>query len=161
MFCEDEKYVEEQAVSPVIAVILMVAITVILATTIGAFVLGFSGDTYSPPRSTLTVELNPSSEKINLTHDGGDGINLVQTRIVITEGGDTDIITSSSNVDFTVGNKAIIDVDDNTVDWGGDGNTEVVDYDSEIGGLSTGDRVNIKLIDTQTNTVFFNSQKTV
>lgn len=43
---------DEEAVSPVIGVILMVAITVILAAVIGAFVLGFGDSTSSAPTAS-------------------------------------------------------------------------------------------------------------
>ena len=46
---------DERAVSPVIGVILMVAITVILAAVIAAFVLDL-GQTSSPPSAAVTVD---------------------------------------------------------------------------------------------------------
>ena len=66
--------------SPVIGVILMVAITVILAAVIGTFVLGLGdqlGDT--APQATFTIDSN-GTDTINLTKTGGqslDADNLV------------------------------------------------------------------------------------
>jgi flagellin-like protein len=70
---------DDDAVSPVIGVILMVAITVILAAVIGTFVLGlgdqvqetapnaqFSWDDYS--------DTGPTAAQITVTHDGGSSI---------------------------------------------------------------------------------------
>ncbi|MFC7136645.1 type IV pilin [Halobaculum litoreum] len=48
-----ELFTEERAVSPVIGVILMVAITVILAAVVGSFVFGIGGRS-SRPRRTRT-----------------------------------------------------------------------------------------------------------
>jgi flagellin-like protein len=75
---------DDDAVSPVIGVILMVAITVILAAVIGTFVLGlgdqvsdsapqasfsFETTTYDPPSGGSTTYT-----AVEITHDGGDAI---------------------------------------------------------------------------------------
>ena len=66
---------DDDAVSPVIGVILMVAITVILAAVIGTFVLGL-GDQVSDsaPQATLNFEFQNGSA-VTITHDGGDAID--------------------------------------------------------------------------------------
>ena len=63
-----------RGVSPVIGVILMVAITVILAAVIGSFVLGIGGDIEQAPQASLT--LNDSNNGI--VHQGGDTINQTE-----------------------------------------------------------------------------------
>jgi flagellin-like protein len=61
-------------VSPVIGVILMVAITVILAAVIGTFVLGLGDQvSESAPQAQFTFDYNGSTG-LNVTHDGGDAI---------------------------------------------------------------------------------------
>ncbi|WP_248515941.1 type IV pilin [Salinarchaeum laminariae] len=57
---------DDDAVSPVIGVILMVAITVILAAVIGAFVLGFGGGGPSAPTASWgsTEEVDSSSNLV-------------------------------------------------------------------------------------------------
>ena len=50
-----------RGVSPVIGVILMVAITIILAAVIGAFVLGFGTDTETPPNTAWDSSQDPTS----------------------------------------------------------------------------------------------------
>jgi len=64
-----------RAVSPVIGVILMVAITVILAAVIGGFVLG-RGDQVSnnEPQASFSFEFNSTSGDVNITHTGGENI---------------------------------------------------------------------------------------
>jgi flagellin-like protein len=80
---------DDDAVSPVIGVILMVAITVILAAVIGTFVLGL-GDQVSntSPTASFTFDLedntnydttvantnNEDGDVLTITHDGGDKI---------------------------------------------------------------------------------------
>ncbi|MFZ3168348.1 MAG: type IV pilin N-terminal domain-containing protein [Candidatus Methanoperedens sp.] len=71
----------EEAVSPVIGVILMVAITVILAAVIAAFVFGMA-----PPAKAPSVQLRVTADVSNLTltHNGGDPLILKDERITIT-----------------------------------------------------------------------------
>lgn len=89
---------DDRAVSPVIGVILMVAITVILAAVIGTFVLGLGDQvqttspstTFSADQSTVTYEDDNSNPfdytSLTVTHDGGDGIDT--DNIAVTADGD-------------------------------------------------------------------------
>lgn len=74
----------ERAVSPVIGVILMVAITVILAAVIGTFVLGL-GDKVSESAPQASIEADDAEDSATLT-DGDAANNLVKLR---HGGGDT------------------------------------------------------------------------
>ena len=60
----------EDAVSPVIGVILMVAITVILAAVIAAFVFGMAGNISKTKVVAATVQ-QPDSSNIVVTYQGG------------------------------------------------------------------------------------------
>ncbi len=64
----------EMAVSPVIGVILMVAITVILAAVIAAFVFGIGGQQAAAPTASIVAANNPDTTAIDLKiqHKGGD-----------------------------------------------------------------------------------------
>ncbi|WP_137286802.1 type IV pilin [Halorussus salinisoli] len=77
---------DDGAVSPVIGVILMVAITVILAAVIGTFVLGL-GDRVSQasPNAQFTFEYTQhgSDDAVNISHDGGDGVEAEQLTVTI------------------------------------------------------------------------------
>jgi flagellin-like protein len=71
----------EEAVSPVIGVILMVAITVILAAVIAAFVFGMS----PPPKApTVQLRISATDASIILAHNGGDSLILKDEKITIT-----------------------------------------------------------------------------
>ena len=67
---------EESAVSPVIGVILMVAITVILAAVIGAFVFGMGGNLKKTYNVGVTAS-QTASDKVDITFQGGPDANLV------------------------------------------------------------------------------------
>lgn len=89
---------EDDAVSPVIGVILMVAITVILAAVIASFVLGL-GDTatQTTPQASFSFEYEGGgANDLSVTHDGGDSIEAQELYIR----GDFDS-GSSSNGDWT------------------------------------------------------------
>ncbi|WP_248515942.1 type IV pilin [Salinarchaeum laminariae] len=66
-------FTDDDAVSPVIGVILMVAITVILAAVIGAFVLGFGGSQSSAPSASFDVQ--ETSGNTQFTFDSGNEID--------------------------------------------------------------------------------------
>jgi len=77
-------FTDDDAVSPVIGVILMVAITVILAAVIASFVLGLGQDTgNNSPNASFDVEFNSgeslasvasSAGSIDITHESGDTV---------------------------------------------------------------------------------------
>ncbi|MFB6125740.1 MAG: type IV pilin [Halolamina sp.] len=68
---------DEDAVSPVIGVILMVAITVILAAVIGTFVLGLGNNIQqSSPQATFAINSTQldDGDPFVITHETGDSI---------------------------------------------------------------------------------------
>ena len=69
-------FTDDDAVSPVIGVILMVAITVILAAVIGTFVLGLGDQVQSTaPQASFNFEFSGgANNSLTVTHDGGDSI---------------------------------------------------------------------------------------
>jgi flagellin-like protein len=81
---------DDDAVSPVIGVILMVAITVILAAVIGTFVLGLGGSVQqNAPQASFTFDFKDVSsgnaDTLTVTHDGGDAI--AEARISVSASG--------------------------------------------------------------------------
>ncbi|RDZ63874.1 type IV pilin [Haloferax sp. Atlit-12N] len=67
---------DDSAVSPVIGVILMVAITVILAAVIGTFVLGLGdqvGDT--APQASFSFDYDNAQYDLVVTHESGEAID--------------------------------------------------------------------------------------
>jgi flagellin-like protein len=74
----------EEAVSPVIGVILMVAITVILAAVIAAFVFGMAGNIQKTKVVAATAS-KPSSSVIVVTYNGGqDAASFLFGTVTIT-----------------------------------------------------------------------------
>ena len=97
---------EDRAVSPVIGVILMVAITVILAAVIGTFVLGLGDQvSESAPTAQFTFDFSDDVtvssteyDQIEITHDGGDSIDpadlTVSSTVTIGSGASNSTATS-------------------------------------------------------------------
>jgi flagellin-like protein len=108
---------DDRAVSPVIGVILMVAITVIMATMIGSVFLDYAGQVSDqPPQAAFEYE-RVSADEITVTHVSGERIN--DERIRITVGGDevyddpvSDASTDGWDSGIAVGNTIDIEHDD-------------------------------------------------
>ena len=103
---------DNRAVSPVIGVILMVAITVILAAVIGSFVLGlgnsvqqtapnanfqfgFSDDQAVDPDGTPTSGDEFTADIVDITHTGGESITV--DRLTVRGGSSFDLTDSATN----------------------------------------------------------------
>ena len=66
---------DDRAVSPVIGVILMVAITVILAAVIGTFVLGLGDQVQNTtPRTSFGFDTAEQTTQVTITHESGDTV---------------------------------------------------------------------------------------
>jgi len=116
---------DESGVSPVIGVILMVAVTVIIAAVIGSSALGLSDQVSdSPPQASL------SFEQENMTYVDNDGTNpewVVARTVTITHDGGENI--DADNVEVTVDNEPAADISVETLErdqlnsdgsWGSD-----------------------------------------
>ncbi len=78
----------EEAVSPVIGVILMVAITVILAAVIAAFVFGMGSNIGTTKTVAVTASLNNTQHLIVTVQGGGDVATLKMLNMTINGTGD-------------------------------------------------------------------------
>lgn len=104
---------DEEAVSPVIGVILMVAITVILAAVIAAFVFGMGTPTQAPQASIVITSTSTTTSNITLTHRGGDSIDLFKTKAIIdgvnsSQHNTINLLNGVSTQFFAVGDNLIL-----------------------------------------------------
>jgi flagellin-like protein len=137
----------EDAVSPVIGVILMVAITVILATVIAGFIYGFSADrSNGRPTTAIKIENVPETSGIidlRIMHSGGDRLISRQWKLSIVPAGESPVYKDSST-DFGVGDQIITS---NLTK--GTGNYTVTNssvYSDGISGNLTAGRYDVKII---------------
>lgn len=153
---------DDKAVSPVIGVILMVAITVILAAAIGSSVFSH-GAAQAAPQANLNIKpAGPIDSNglasVNIEHLGGDPISFATTSIKImasVNGGSAEqIYPSNSPVTMNVGDiqKLELKIIDTSKTYpplqklDTDGNTKVK--------LASGDVINLKFIDVKSGQIF-------
>jgi len=129
---------DDRAVSPVIGVILMVAITVILAAVIGTFVLGL-GDQVQSTTPQASFGFDVSGDDLTIAHESGDSIDSSALEIVtsgsfdVASSGETwgTIAANTNNGDdpgtVSAGESILVSDGD---DGGFDGDTVRVVYDS-------------------------------
>jgi flagellin-like protein len=94
---------DDRGVSPVIGVILMVAITVILAAVIGTFVLGL-GDSLGDSQPTAQIDAEFSNGNLTFEHNGGDRIDAGDLTILVDYNNSQAELTGQFSSAFTVGN---------------------------------------------------------
>jgi len=137
-----ELFTDDDAVSPVIGVILMVAITVILAAVIGAFVLDIGNQQQPVPQATYDWSQDETANTVTLEHTGGDGIEASHVKfqdsssnIDKTDGKDwsSDKITAGDSIEFD----ALSDKDSGTISvvWtssSGDSSQVLTEYDYSV-----------------------------
>jgi len=117
---------ESRAVSPVIGVILMVAITVILAAVIGTFVLGLGdqvGDT--APQASFSFDYD-GIDTVTITHESGDAIDFEslsvsetsdETSSTVDNDGDSDgNMDAGDSIEVTFGG-SLVDGDEVRLVW--------------------------------------------
>lgn len=153
---------DEVAVSPVIGVILMVAITVILAAVIAAFVFNMGGNlTEAPPSVNLVAMSNSATigADIVIKHEGGEPLPGSDWKFsVVAEGNTTAYVTTNSDDDFEVGMQLIIDTretTERTADSWGDG----WKYSDPGSGdpLETGKKYSVQIVHIPSNSIVLNS----
>ncbi|MBN2109486.1 MAG: type IV pilin N-terminal domain-containing protein [Methanosarcinaceae archaeon] len=127
---------EEDAVSPVIGVILMVAITVILAAVIAAFVFGMGPPEQAPQASLRASAMTEGTDKyIKLEHQGGDAIVMSDSNTKVVVNGTT--LTSYTLGEYKAGE---------TLYLGSDTLANNTTTPTALS-VSTGDTLNVKIID--------------
>src|SRR6056297_683226 len=96
---------DDDAVSPVIGVILMVAITVILAAVIATFVLGLGEQVSSTaPQASFSTDYDGNHDILTVTHDGGDTIESTEIyfRGQLTKGADASTPGDDTDTNSTI-----------------------------------------------------------
>jgi flagellin-like protein len=143
-------FMNDRAVSPVIGVVLMVAITVILAAAIGSSVFG-QGTAESAPQANLDIKAVNTTAGTNcqgylkFEHLGGDPIYFNSnstTKVVAVLDGVSKELDAGDLETLDVGETVII----NMTAYKADGSLE-----TPFNTLATGKTVNIKIIDVQTS----------
>lgn len=92
-------YIVEDAVSPVIGVLLMLVVTIIIAAIVSGFAGGLAGGAEKIPKATISGEYNQNGY-MSISHTGGDSLPTRNTRVVVrlsNEFGDVDYMSWDVN----------------------------------------------------------------
>ncbi len=101
-----EKFVRDQrGVSPVIGVILMVAITVVMGAVVAGFAYGYLGNTPKAPNLALSVIDDPTDNtSVLVKHNGGESIGANEWKGSVTAGKES---TANFTTQTQLGTRAI------------------------------------------------------
>ncbi|KKH46403.1 type IV pilin [Methanosarcina sp. 1.H.A.2.2] len=130
----------DRAVSPVIGVVLMVAITVILAAAIGSSVFG-QGPAKSAPQANIDIKafnLSGTTGTLKFEHLGGDPINFAlntTTKVLVEIDGTSKEVNASSL---------------NTIEVGAVSTLKIEGPSASSISVTSGVPVKVKVIDVQT-----------
>ncbi|SCL74258.1 hypothetical protein L21_0126 [Methanoculleus chikugoensis] len=72
----------DDAVSPVVGVMLMLVVTIIIAAIVSGFAGGLASGTSKPVQATIKADYSQNNG-MTITHTGGDTINTLQTKIIV------------------------------------------------------------------------------
>lgn len=142
---------EEDAVSPVIGVILMVAITVILAAVIAAFVFGMGPPEQAPQSAIRASAATVGNSTVKLEHQGGDAVIFASatTKVSVSGGNAEGIITitglTTADERFEAGEVLYIYTTATGNPLLANKSTVTSDPNTDIAGQGT--TVNVKIID--------------
>ncbi|WP_302083381.1 type IV pilin N-terminal domain-containing protein [Salinibaculum rarum] len=114
-------FTDDEGVSPVIGVILMVAVTVILAAVIASFVMNMGGSlSESAPQANFDYDYDADSQTLNITHDSGDSFTNENTDSLDVKIGSERFTwangsaSAAAEFDITAGSEITINVDGTT-----------------------------------------------
>ncbi|MFC5972061.1 type IV pilin [Halomarina salina] len=185
---------EDRAVSPVIGVILMVAITVILAAVIASMTLGL-GNSVGSTAPSVQMDANvdagdgvyddddsdgtdDQSATITLEHKGGESLDSDRTEVVVEANGERWVLTGDGSSQLSVGDSSTLMMVSklDTVptpseystelspggSWLGSASASVdanpIDSPSDVPEIASGDTVLIKVIDTGSDQIVYETE---
>lgn len=141
----------DRAVSPVIGVILMVAVTVVLAAAIGTFVLDLGGvAATTPPMASVSVTADPVSDTLTVYHRGGDRLDASRTRVVLRNESADEITIWQPTADraiLAVGGSATVNVSGETIEWNGEGDDDYLAGAGDVDGVAPRTAYTLQLVD--------------
>jgi FlaG/FlaF family flagellin (archaellin) len=85
---------QEEAVSPVVGVMLMLVVTIINASVVSAFAGGLWGNTDKAPGVTIQASIVP--QNITLTHMGGDPFQIKDLKLIVSNDSYSIVFTNTS-----------------------------------------------------------------
>lgn len=144
----------ERAVAPLISVMLMVLLTVVIASVVGTFVMDVSRDGVdSPPRTSISVRTDTGNHTITVQHEGGDPLVDSETTVRVTNessGRTLTFLAGTGDAVFSTSDRFEIHVDIGTGAELVDGPWATRTADGSMT-LATGVAYTVRFIDTETD----------
>lgn len=126
-------FAEDRAVSPVIAVVLMIAVTVILTAIVASFAFSLGGGAEPTPRANLEFDWDDggtdggADDVLVISHVGGDSLDPAQIEVLVNgtvvaagSWGADPIVTGTSYTIDESGTDVVNEGDEVRVVWRGD-----------------------------------------
>jgi FlaG/FlaF family flagellin (archaellin) len=76
------KFIQEDGVSPVIGILLMLVVTIIIAAVVSGFAGGLAGGTDKVPKASISGAYSQSGY-MSMSHNGGDSLATRNTRVTV------------------------------------------------------------------------------
>lgn len=143
--------------SPVLGVLVMVAVTVLFVAVLGTFAFGMSFASITTPQATMSTQLSVPNDQIQITHIGGDPLSADSTRIIVENQSDGERMEFGPNPNagsFEVGQTVAISTTDGAIDgWElGPGNRTFE--------LRQGMTYTIEIVDTSSDSIIYRTSLT-
>lgn len=150
--------VSHHRASPVLGVLVMVAVTVLFVAVLGVFSFGFTLDSFSSPQVSMSTELNVPNDQIRITQIGGDSLSVETTRVVVVNesgGQQLEFHSVDGTEPFRVGESMVIVTTTGSLDgW-------VLEPGSQTFTLQGGTTYTIGIVDTRSDTLLYRTSLTV
>ena len=101
----------EDAVSPVVGVMLMLVVTIIIAALVSAYAGGFASSQAKPPQASFSAEYS-QKDGMTITHAGGDTITISDFQILLTLSKN---LGATSDIHSETVNKTLVSRSDGTM----------------------------------------------
>ena len=137
-----DRFLGEEGVSPVIGEILMVAIVVLMAAVVSAFVFGVVTIPSPTPQASLSVDevvLDNDGVEVVLVHESGDALSAEDTEIIVTSLDDSDESNTTGLSEWGVDDEWVVgERISNTVDLEDDPDEVEIRVVDEVSGGTVG-----------------------
>ena len=110
---------DQRGVSPVIGVILMVAVTVVMGAVVAAYAYGYLGNNTRPPNVVLSVLDDPTDQdSLLIKHSGGESVSANDWKCSVTAGKEssTNFTSQTETGAVAISTGTTLDVDYITAD---------------------------------------------
>jgi len=140
----------DDAVSPVVGVMLMLVVTIIVAAIVSSFAGGLGSTSGTAPAATLAIKMfaGPSDKNVTIEHLGGDPLATKDLQIISTytipsrwdQGQGANTLTNAGRVIKHTIDGSLAPIPENALDWSADPFTPQVTNDDSIVSERTADQ---------------------